>query len=72
MMRRLMNLKLKSETSVTELTNKFQSLVNQLSAVDMQLGDEIQTILLLSSLFDSWETLVVTQQLIPRRTTYHV
>ena len=34
--------------------------MNQLSAVDMQLADEVQVLLLLSSLPDSWETLVVT------------
>ena len=59
-MRRIVNLKLRSGTSVAEHTNEFQSLVNQLSAVDMQLGDEVQALLLLSSLPDSWETLVVT------------
>ena len=36
-MRRLVNLKLRSGTSVAEHTNEFQSLVNQLFAVDMQL-----------------------------------
>ena len=60
MMRRLVNLKLKNGTSVAEHTNEFQSLVNQLSAIDMQLGDEIQALVLLCSLPDSWETLVVT------------
>ena len=60
LMRRLVNLKLSSETSVAEHTSEFQSLVNQLSSVDMSLGDETQALLLLSSLPDSWETLVVS------------
>ncbi|CAH9062481.1 unnamed protein product [Cuscuta epithymum] len=60
LMRRLVNMKLKSGTSVAEHTSQFQSLVNQLSCVEMPLGDEMQSLLLLSSLPDSWETLVVT------------
>ncbi|CAH9137488.1 unnamed protein product [Cuscuta epithymum] len=60
LMRRLVNMKLKSGSSVAEHTSQFQSLVNQLSCVEMSLGDEMQSLLLLSSLPDSWETLVVT------------
>ena len=60
LMRRLVNLKLQSGTSVAEHTSEFQSLVNQLSAVELQLGDEEQALLLLSSLLDSWEMLVVS------------
>ncbi|CAH9145171.1 unnamed protein product [Cuscuta epithymum] len=60
LMRRLVNMKLKSGTSVAEHTSQFQSLVNQLSCVEMPLGDEMQSLLLLSSLPDSWQTLVVT------------
>ena len=60
LMRRLVNLKLKNGTSVAEHTSMFQNLVNQLSAVELQLGDEEQALLLLSSLPDSWETLVVS------------
>ncbi|CAH9074170.1 unnamed protein product [Cuscuta europaea] len=60
LMRRLVNMKLKSGTSVAEHTGQFQSLVNQLSCVEMPLGDEMQSLLLLRSLPDSWETLVVT------------
>ena len=36
----------------------FQSLVNQLSIVKMVIDDELQALLLLSSLPESWETLV--------------
>ena len=39
LMRRLVNLKLSSETSVAEHTSEFQSLINQLSSVDMSLGE---------------------------------
>lgn len=53
LMRRLVNLKLKHGTSVAEHTSEFQSLINQLSSVDMPLEDEMQALLLLSSLPDS-------------------
>ncbi|CAA0834704.1 Unknown protein [Striga hermonthica] len=60
LMRCLVNMKLKSGTSVAEHTSEFQSLVNQLSCVEMPLGDKMQSLLLLSYLPDSGETLVVT------------
>ena len=60
LMRRLVNLKLRGGTSVAEHTSEFQSLVNQLYTVELKLGDEEQALLLLSSLPDSWETLVVS------------
>ncbi|GFZ00919.1 hypothetical protein Acr_14g0005540 [Actinidia rufa] len=60
LMRRLVNLKLQRETTVAEHTSEFQSLVNQLTSVDLQFDDEMQALLLLSSLPESWETLVVS------------
>ncbi|GFZ09911.1 hypothetical protein Acr_21g0005100 [Actinidia rufa] len=60
LMRRLVNLKLQRETIVAEHTSEFQSLVNQLTSVDLQFDDEMQALLLLSSLLESWETLVVS------------
>ena len=55
-----MNLKLQRETTVAEHTSEFQNLVNQLTSVDLQFDDEMQALLLLSSLPESWETLVVS------------
>ena len=46
--------------SIAELTSEFKNLVNQLATVKMRLDDEMQAVLLLSSLPDSWETLVVS------------
>ena len=43
-----------------EHLNTFKGIVNQLKNVDMNIGDELQTFLLLSSLLESWDTLVVT------------
>ncbi|GFS37449.1 hypothetical protein Acr_00g0052030 [Actinidia rufa] len=60
LMRRLMNLKFQRETTVAEHTSEFQNLVNQLTSVDLQFNDEMQALLLLSSLPESWKTLVVS------------
>ena len=58
--RRLVNLKYKDGKSMTKHTSDFQGLVNQLAAMKMPLEDELKALLLLSSLPDSWETLVVS------------
>ena len=60
LMRRLVNLKLQRGTTVAEHTSEFQNLVNQLASVDLQFEDEMQALLLLSSLPENWETLVVS------------
>jgi len=60
LMRRLVNLKLRSGNSVAVHSSEFQSLVNQLSNVGMKFDDELQALLLLSLLPDDWETLVVS------------
>ncbi|KAF7149825.1 hypothetical protein RHSIM_Rhsim02G0089300 [Rhododendron simsii] len=60
LMRRLVNLKLKSGNSVAVHSSEFQNLVNQLASVGMKLDDELDALLLLSSLPDDWETLVVS------------
>lgn len=43
-----------------EHSNDFKGLVNQLEKVGMKLEDEMQALLLFSSLPESWDTLVVT------------
>ncbi|KAH9780323.1 hypothetical protein KPL71_008037 [Citrus sinensis] len=45
---------------MTEHTNGFQGLVDQLTTMKIILDDELQPLLLLSSLPDSWETLMVS------------
>lgn len=59
-MRQLVNLKFKENGSVAEHLNEMQSIINQLATMKMVLDDELQALLLLSSLPDSWETLVVS------------
>ena len=60
LMRRLVNLKLQRGTTMAEHTSEFQNLVNQLASVDLQFENEMQTLLLLSSLLESWETFVAS------------
>ena len=60
MIRRLVNLKYKYGNSVAEHLNNFPRLFNELSTMKLELDDEVQTLLLLSSLPDIWETLVVS------------
>ncbi|CAN0846213.1 Retrovirus-related Pol polyprotein from transposon TNT 1-94 [Linum grandiflorum] len=60
LIRRVVNLKYKDGHSVTEHLSDFQGLVNQLTTMKLALDDEVQALLLLSSLPDSWETLVVS------------
>ena len=43
-----------------EHLNNFKGLINQLTKIEMKLDDELQVLLLLSSLPESWDTLVVT------------
>lgn len=65
LMRRLVNMKLRSGISVAERTSEFQSPVNQLSSVEMLIGDEMQSLLLLSSLLESWEHLLLLSVIQP-------
>ncbi|ESQ46503.1 hypothetical protein EUTSA_v10000595mg, partial [Eutrema salsugineum] len=58
--RRLVKLEYKDGQSMMEHLNNFKGIVNQLNKVDMKVEDEMQALLLLSSLPESWDTLVVT------------
>ena len=55
-----MNLKYREGGSISEHLNEMKSIVYQLANMKMTLDDELQALLLLSSLPDSWETLVVS------------
>nr|AAR96002.1 retrotransposon-like protein [Musa acuminata] len=56
----LVNLKFKDGDNIVKHISLFQSLANKLVAMKMNIDDEIQGLLLLSSLSESWETFVVT------------
>ncbi len=58
--RKLVHLKLKEGRSVVEHLSEFQDLVNQLTRMNLMIGDELQALLFLSSLPNSWDTLVVS------------
>ena len=58
--RKLVNLKLKEGKSIAEHLSKFQDLVNQMVTMKLVIDDKLQALLLLSSLPNSWETLVVS------------
>ena len=60
LIRRLVNLKYKDGNNMVEHISSFQGTVNKLVAMKMNIDDEMQASLLLSSLPDIWETLVVT------------
>ena len=60
LMRKLMNLKLKEGQPITEHLNDFEGMLSQLSVAGLSLDDKTRACLLLGSLLDSWNTLVVS------------
>ena len=60
LVRKLVQLRLDEEKSVAEHLNEFQDVINQLTNMKVNFGDELQALLLMSSLSESWETLVVS------------
>ena len=60
MIQKLVTMKYKEGDSMSEHLSSFQEIVNQLTTNEITLSDELQALLLLSSLPDSWEVLVVT------------
>ena len=58
--RKLVNLKLKEGKSIAEHLSEFQDLVNQMVTMNLIIDDELQVLLFLSSLPNSWETLIVS------------
>ena len=60
LVRRLVKLQYSDGQIMIEHLNNFKGLINQLATIDMKLDDELQALLLLSSLPESWDTLVVT------------
>ena len=59
LMKKLYNLKMKEGASVAEHLNAFNIITNQLASVKIILHDEIRAILLMCSMPDSWENLIV-------------
>eukprot|EP00253_Pinus_taeda_P016635 PITA_16635 len=57
--KKLHNLRMKDGDSVTEHLNVFNTVVSQLSSVDIKISDEDKCISLLCSLPGSWDSLVI-------------
>ena len=55
-----MNLKQKDGQSIAEHLNDFEEMITQLSVISLSLDDETRACLLLGSLPDSWNTLMVS------------
>lgn len=59
LMRRLFNLQMKEGGSVANHINDFNMIVSQLSSVEINFDDEVKALILMSSLPDSWDSVVV-------------
>ena len=53
-------MRLQYQDGIAEHVNAFPGLINQTTSLEVPLAHELLTLILLGSLLDSWETLVVT------------
>ena len=60
LLKQLMTFKYKEGSSILDLTNDFQGIIDQLSRMGVNFDDEIQGLWLLNTLPNSWETLRVS------------
>ena len=58
LMQRLFNLQMSEDESVADHINEFNMIVSQLSSVEINFEDEIKALILMSSLPESWDTVV--------------
>ena len=58
LMRRLFNLQMSENGFVSDHINEFNMIVSQLNSVDINFKDEIKALILMSSLAESWDTVV--------------
>ena len=57
-MRRLFNLQISEGRSVADYINEFNMIVSQLSSMEINFEDKIKALILMSSLLESWDTVV--------------
>ena len=58
MLGRLFNLPISEYGSISYHINEFNIIVSNLNSVDINFKDEIKALILMSSLFESWDTVV--------------
>ena len=58
LMRRLFNLQMSEGGPVADHINEFNMIISQLSSVEINFKDEIKALILMSSLPESWDTLL--------------
>ena len=56
-MKKLFNLKMAKNALVAQHLNKFNTITNQLSSVEIDFDDEISALIVLASLLNSWEAI---------------
>ena len=59
LIRRLSNLQISENGSVSDHINEFNMIVSQFNSVEINFEDEIKALILMSSLPESWDTVVV-------------
>ena len=57
-MRRLFNLQMSEGRSFVDHINEFNMIISQLRSVKINFEDEIKALILMSSLLESWDTVV--------------
>ena len=57
LMKKLFNLKMTENASVAQHLNKFNTITNQLSSVEIDFDDEIRVLIILAYLPNSWEAM---------------
>lgn len=55
LIKQLMHLRYRDDTSVADHVNAFQGIINQLSSMGISFDDEVKALLLLGSLPDTWK-----------------
>ena len=57
LMKKLFNLKMAENASVAQHLNEFNTIINQLSSVEIDFNDEIRALIILASLLNKWEAI---------------
>ena len=60
LMKKLFNLKMAENASITQHLNEFNTITNQFSSVEIDFDDEIRALIVLASLPNSWEAMRMT------------